>query len=112
MQLRNALGATNIEVHLTMSPGDADFNKRDVLRFFKWFHAEKEAGRGELRRLAAKIIPEGLEKADLLNLIDAQMGDHSTLDLPTDNPEGSYNARIAFARRVLCNHRRAIKDQK
>lgn len=111
VDLKGALGTTKVDVTLSMSRGDEDIGKRASLDLFRWFRAEKEEERGGISRLTANVVPAGLEKADLLNLIEAQMGAHATLELPSDDPDQSYAARVAFTRRVLRDHRRAIEAQ-
>jgi hypothetical protein len=109
--LRTALDVTNVDVTLSVGRGDHDIDRGRGLSLASWLNEENDEDRGGITRLSANVIAEDSDKAEWLNLFEAQMGAKEQLDLPDDNPERSYTARLSYARRVMREHEAAIREQ-
>ena len=108
-RLKEATDTHYLDVSFTMGRGDPDLDRARTMRLFRWFHAEREAGRGDVKRLAASVS-DG-EKTEILNLIGAQMGATARLELPDDDPTASYELRSQFALDSLHAHRDELVEQ-
>lgn len=106
-RLKDATETKNLEVSFSMSRGDPDLNRARTLRFFRWFSTEREANRGDVSRLTARVS-DG-EETEILNLIGAQMGAKRKLDLPKDDPSASYEMRVSYAQEILQENRRRLE---
>jgi hypothetical protein len=110
-QLKATLGITNVDVTLSVGRGDQDIDHRQGLALVRWLQRERAGNRGGISALHASVIAEDSDGVEWLNLFEAQMGAKTRLELPDDDPQRSYTARLAFVRRVLRQHEAAIAEQ-
>jgi hypothetical protein len=92
-----------------MGRRDANINRQRALRMFNWLHREREEERGGVSHLSADVIPADGEEVETLNLIRGQMGDKRRLDLPDDDPGGSYRMRSDYIQEVLRANRAELE---
>jgi hypothetical protein len=109
MELKDALGSAHVEVTLSMGRRDANINRQRALSMFRWLHREREEERGGVSRLAADVIPADGEEVETLNLIHGQMGDNQRLNLPDDDPDGSFRMRSDYIQDILRAHRAELE---
>jgi hypothetical protein len=107
--LKRATETHNLDVNFTMSRGDPDLDRARTVRLFRWFESERQAGRGNVTKLQAKVS-DG-DETELLNLLGAQMGANTRLDLPDDDPNISYRMRADYTRDVFRANRPALEEQ-
>lgn len=109
---RAALGTPNIDVTLSMARGEPDISKEGVLSLFSWFRRQKDQSPGSVDELRASVIQPGTRRMEWLDLLEGQMGSKRRIDLPADDPDGSYAVRKGFAEGILDDHRAAFEARR
>lgn len=101
VNMKRATETTYVEATFGMLRGDPDIPVRRTLPFLQWILREKEADRGGVRKLSARVIDPENGGAEWLNLLGYHMGNVTTLDLPSDNTDRNYQLRESYIRRVF-----------
>jgi hypothetical protein len=107
--LKDALGTASVEAVLSAARGH-DIPRHNVLSLLRWLQAQREEGRGDVRRLSASVVPPGGSEPELLNLLGGQVGRSMVLDLPDDDPDINYGIRETFLKQVFDEHRAELAE--
>lgn len=108
--LRDIARSSYVDVTFGMSRGDANMSPRRFGGIIRWILREREAERGGIQKLSARIIPDD-DESPILNLLNAHMGNSAVLELPDDNPVRSYHIRKNHIRAVFNQFLPAIQAQ-
>jgi hypothetical protein len=102
--------ATQVEVSYSVKARDPDIQVGRFQRAVNWLRGEKDADRGGISKLQARIVDEeGNSRA--LNLLNAHLGSMSDLDLPDDDPDASAQIRKATLAQAFNMHRPSLIRQ-
>ncbi|MDE2167487.1 MAG: hypothetical protein KGJ66_14255 [Alphaproteobacteria bacterium] len=109
MAMKESMQPTRLELVMTMGRGEVDMNRGKAVSLLQWLLRERQAHRGGVTRMMARVIPRDGEDAEALNLISGHMGDREWVDLPEDDPDTSYQRRREYILRVLRENRAALE---
>ncbi|MFN4281856.1 MAG: DUF6731 family protein [Alphaproteobacteria bacterium] len=109
--LKEVARSAFVEATLGMSHGDRDLPRNRVMNILRYLVREKDEDRGGIKKVKARIVPDGEGQAEFLNILEAQMGDSRTLELPDDEPNASYDIRAEFITRTYRAHLNILRQQ-
>jgi len=107
--LKNLSGGAHVELSFSMGHHQGSLLPRSIRNLSSWIMGESEASRGEI----SKIRLEGKNEDGAtiaLDLLNAQLGEKTTLDLP-DDPERSYQIRDQYVSDVCRRNWLAVREQ-
>jgi hypothetical protein len=110
LAMKESLQPSHLEITMGMARGEVDIDSRKAIGLFGWLQRERQDRRGGVSKLSARVIPEGGEEAQPLNLIGGHMGDKEWVDIPDDDPEASYRKRSDYILRVLRENRPVLRE--
>ena len=93
VELMGSQIATQMEIRYSVRTRDPDIQEGWFTRTVNWLRQEKSADRGTISKLQARIVDEE-GHADILDLLDAQLGTRRELDLPDDDPDRDAAIRV------------------
>lgn len=108
--MKDSLQPTRLELTMSMGRDEVNMDRGKAVSFFGWLMRERQARRGGVTRMMAKVVPQDGEDAEVLNLLSGHMGDKDSVDLPDDDPDTSYQRRSAYILRVLRANRAALEE--
>jgi hypothetical protein len=108
--MKESMQPTRLELTMTMGRGEVDMDRPKVVSLLQWLFRERQAHRGGITRMRAKVIPRDGEDAAALDLLNGHMGNKEWVDLPEDDPDASYQKRKNYILRVLRENRTALED--
>jgi hypothetical protein len=102
--------ATQVEIRYSVKARDPDIRLGRFQRAVSWLRGERDADRGGISKLQARIVDEeGNSRA--LNLLSAHLGSMSDLDLPDDDPDASAQIRKVNIAQAFNTHRPSLIRQ-
>jgi len=110
--LRNMMSAnvgTQIEVKFSLAVGDPDIPRSRVRQVLNWLRSEKQAERGDIKKLEAGIIDED-GNAQGIDFLEAHMAERTEIDIPDDDPDLAYDRRNKFAVSVFKKRQLELRD--
>ncbi len=107
--LKDLSGGAHVELTFSMGHHQGTLLPMPIRRLSRWIMGESDASRGEISKIRLEGINEDGE-AIALDLLNAQLGEKITLDLP-DDPERSYQLRDQYLSGVFRRNWGAIREQ-
>jgi hypothetical protein len=102
--------ATQMEVRYSARAGDPDLQEGWFTRTVNWLRQEKAADRGTISKLQARIVDEE-GHAEILDLLDAQLGTRRELELPDDDPDRDTAIRLNNVADIFRSHLASLEQQ-
>jgi hypothetical protein len=110
VQLMGQEISTQIEIKFSVRAGEPDIRLDRFQRFVHWLRGEKDADRGEISKLQARVVEDD-GSANTLDLLGAHLGTRTELDLPDDDPDRSAAVRLANVAHVFDTYRPILQRQ-
>jgi len=108
--MKESMQPTRLELTMSMGRGEIDMDRSRAVSLLQWLFRERQAHRGRITRMRAKVIPRDEEDAMALDLLNGHMGEKEWVDLPEDDPDASYQKRKDYIFSVLRENRAALED--
>lgn len=102
--------ASRMEIKYSVQAGDPDIQEGRFMQIVNWFRQEKTADRGTISKLQARVVDEE-GHADILDLLDAQLGTRRELDLPDDDPDKDAAIRLNNIADIFQSHLPTLEAQ-
>jgi hypothetical protein len=103
--------ATQVEVKFSVRAGDPDIQERWFTRTVNWLRNERDADRGTISKLQARVVVDEDGHQETLNLLDSQLGTRRELDLPDDDPDRSAAIRLSNIADIFNAHLASLQRQ-
>jgi hypothetical protein len=110
VELMGSQIGSQIEIRYKAGARDPDIQPSRFLRAVRWLRGEKEADRGTISKLEARIVEDD-GHYNTLDLLDAHLGVRRDLDLPDDNPDASAAIRFSNMAQAFDQNRAILQRQ-